>query len=81
MAIFATVESAIKAGKIARLPEWPECKAIRTSKESDHDYFMHDINLVDAIIEDCPKVCDCKIGIWIPQPGEKESEEWVITQN
>ncbi len=81
MALFTTVEQALSTGKKARRADWPDCKVIRRSIESDHDFFVHDVDLSEAIIESCKKTCDCEVGVWVPGEGDKEADDWVILAN
>lgn len=73
------VEPAIlKNEKTARLPEWPPCKIIRGYRVGDADFFYNEFNHNNAIIQECDIPCDCNVGIWVPNAGEKEREDWVI---
>ncbi len=81
MARFTTAEMAMLEGKTVRRSEWPDCKVIRYPQDADNDFFMHLENKEGLIVEDCKKVCDCSIGVWIPAPEDKEADDWIILNN
>ena len=66
----------ISNGAYMKRPHW-DCRIIRAADLSDQDFFATPIDLHGAIIEFCPmKRCDCSVGIWIPEPGDKEADDW-----
>lgn len=80
---FERVKGALKEGWEARLPQWESCRTIRAWKDSDADYFVHDIpaNTEDAIVMECERQCDCKVGIYAPAKEEVESDQWFLVNN
>jgi len=68
-------EELIKTGKILRRSWWP-CKVIRKYSDADADYFYNEFNTDNAIVEDCEKRCDCKVGIYAPEAGDAEATDW-----
>lgn len=78
MANWQQVEAAIKEGWVAQRANWPSCKKIRKYTIGDADYFANDFDTKSAIIQECENECDCKIGIYIVEPGDKEAEDWIF---
>jgi hypothetical protein len=70
----------IKENWVITRPSWA-CKVIRSWKDSDADFFATEFDNTNAIIQECNKPCDCKVGIWIPENGDKEADDWVTLYN
>lgn len=80
MANWEITKQKIEEGWVVALPSWA-CKSIRSYKDSDADFFQSEFDTATAIIQECHKPCDCIIGIWVPEEGEKRSDEWMLLYN
>lgn len=77
MTTFDQVKEALQAQCTARRPDWDQCKVIRGPLDSDADFF-NDTDISSAIIESCPKACDCSVGIYQPTVGDLVATDWEI---
>lgn len=73
---YLEARSAATKGNAIKETSWDNCRKVRTWKDSDADFVG--VQSPDALIEDCPKACDCAIRIYIPTKAEYDSENWEI---
>ena len=57
------------------------CKSIRLFQDSDMDYFANEFDSKSVIVQECNKPCDCSIGVWIVEAGDKEADDWIFLTN
>ncbi len=74
---FAQALEKIKEGWVVSRTTWA-CKVIRRWRDSDADFFMSEFDHTGAIIQECNQSCDCKIGIWVQEEGDKEADNWFL---
>lgn len=70
----------IRQNWVVTRPSWA-CKIVRSWKDEDADFFMSEFDHTDAVMQECNKPCDCKVGIYIAEPGDQEAEDFVMLYN
>lgn len=55
---------------------WWRCKVLRSYRLEDADFFASEFDTKNAIIQECEKQCDCKVGVYVPEPGDAYAEDW-----
>lgn len=78
MTTYSQVKEALRTGCSARRPEWDICKIVRDPQESDRDFFMTEVDFKDAVMEYCPRSCDCNVRFFTPTQQDLEATDWVI---
>jgi hypothetical protein len=75
---FDQAKEEIKKGHTITRIAWA-CKVIRKWRESDSDYFVNEFkDQESAIIQECNKPCDCRIGIFVEEEGDRSAEDYVV---
>jgi hypothetical protein len=75
---FEQAKEEIKKGHTLTRLTWV-CKVIRKWRESDADFFVNEFkDQENSIIQECHKPCDCVVGIYIEEEGDRIGEDWVV---